>query len=78
MKYEAENEKKFESIRRSAAHEGRLKRAGLCACGRPSLLIRGEHRWMRFSICRHCLEAIFGGAPPPPPAPSAAEMRRAA
>jgi hypothetical protein len=53
-KYEAGNENKFESVRRGAALAGRLRRADLCACGRPAALVRLSHRWQRLSCCGHC------------------------
>ena len=78
MKYGNENEKKSESMRRAAAQDGRLTRDQLCACGRPSAVIRIGHRWFRFSTCRHCAKAPVHGALVPPPAVRTVESRRAA
>ena len=64
-KYEHETERKFESVRKAAALVGRLKRAGLCACGRPVALVRRGHRWERQSCCRHCGIAETVNAPEP-------------
>ena len=75
MKYGNENEKKFESVRRAAALYGRLTRDLLCACGRPSAVVRVGHRWFRFSTCRHCFQAQSRGAVP---LPVPAALRRAA
>lgn len=77
MKHEQDTQQKFESLRRAASRDGRLKRTHLCACGRPSTVIRVGRRWKRFNICAHCAEAIFRTILPPP-APVAAALRRAA
>ena len=64
-KYEHETEGKFESLRKAAALAGRLKRAGLCACGRSGALVRRGHRWERQPCCWHCGIAELVSAPEP-------------
>jgi len=54
MKSENEYQPKYESIRRSAAGSGRLKRVGICVCGRPTAVVQGGHRWQRLAYCGHC------------------------
>jgi hypothetical protein len=64
-KYEHEAGRNFESLRMAAALVGRLKRAGLCACGRPGALVRRGHRWERQPCCWHCGIATLLNAPEP-------------
>jgi hypothetical protein len=77
-KYEGESGKKFESVRRAAALSGRLRRADLCACGRPTALVRRGHHWQRLTYCGHCGRAAADEAALGPYAANANQVARRA
>jgi hypothetical protein len=54
MKSDHESEPKSESMRRTAAGAGRVRRVGICACGRPAVLIRDGRHWRRLASCGRC------------------------